>query len=39
MSAEAADVEKKVEAACSTILKTDAEFWETRNKAIVGLTA
>lgn len=31
-------IDAKVELLCNQILKTDSEFWETRNKAVVGLT-
>lgn len=31
-------IEAKVDSLCSTILKTDAEDWEKRNKAMLQLT-
>lgn len=31
-------IEAKIDALCSTILKTDAEDWEKRNKAMLQLT-
>lgn len=34
-----ADIEAKVDKECSLILKTDSEFWEIRNKAMLSLLA
>ena len=38
LAAEATRCENEVEKQCSLILKTDPEFWEIRNKAILALT-
>jgi len=38
LAAEASRVESEVEKQCAIILKTDNEFWEIRNKAILHLT-
>ena len=32
-------IDAKVEALCNKILNTDSEFWEIRNKAVLGLTS
>jgi hypothetical protein len=38
LAAEASRVEAEMEKQCALILKTDNEFWEIRNKAILALT-
>ena len=38
LAAEAGRVEAEMEKQCALILKTDNEFWEIRNKAILALT-
>lgn len=38
LTAEATRAEVEVEKQCGLILKTDSEFWEIRNKAILALT-
>lgn len=32
-------IDGKVEILCNQIIKTDSEFWEIRNKAVLGLTS
>jgi hypothetical protein len=39
MSSSESLIDGKVEVFCNQILKTDSEFWEIRNKAVLGLTS